>query len=222
MQPVTLNAQNRTSFGKVAGRQARRNENVPAVIYGRHVEPLPVYIKPDDLKKAVSTPHKRNTLLDLDVEGKHYKVVLQDIQFNSVNEDVIHVDFYAVTEGQKIDFDVPLTLTGRSIGVVKGGTLHQPRRVLKVNCLPEDVPEVITLDVTELEIGDKKTIGDLAEIKGVTFRDPASLPIAQIKVTRVVEEKPVEAAEAAAVPAEGQPAAESAAPAKSAKSAKSE
>ena len=199
MDAVSLVIENRKATGKEAARRLRREEKVPAVLYGKNTASILLKVSPDDLRKALDTPYRRNTVLDLKLGEKSYLTLIKDIQFEPVSRKIIHVDFYTVEENQEIKFKVPLKLTGKAVGVQLGGELFQLRRTLDIMCRLDDLPREIALDITELQVGGKKMVSDLDSIDGVKFLPKDNIVLAQVKSTRVIEEEvevAVEGAEA--------------------------
>src|SRR3954452_851972 len=136
-----------------------------------------------------------NILVELEIAGGSNRLALvQEIQHAPVSGDVLHVDFHAVSMDEMIEADVPLEPTGTANGVKNfGGLLEQSLRSLSIECLPRDLPDVITVDVSALNIGDAIHVRDIPLPQGVTAKSPADLTAISV-VAPTVEEAPAEVA----------------------------
>ena len=156
MAQAELNIELRESTGKGVARKLRAAGKIPAVVYGKQIDPMPVSVNPKDLEAAISGEAGTNTLLTLTgvagLEGQ--KVVLKDAKLHPVRRDIVCADFHAINLKEKLSFMVPVTTVGTSAGQKMGGTLQLIRHELEVMCLPTAVPQGIEIDVTALEIGD--------------------------------------------------------------------
>ena len=190
MARSTLKVKKRVRMGKVGSKQVRNEGKIPAVIYGKGSETIPLIIDPVELKKALATDSGRNTLLDLeiDADGKVIKkfTLLKDIQIDYVSQKPIHLDFQVVTGDQKVEVEIPISLTGRAEGMKEGGILEESIRELIVECLPENIPNIIEFDISELQLGEGVHIRDLVLPEGVeALGNPDDL-IASIQVPRAM------------------------------------
>ncbi len=161
MTTATLTATKRTVTGKQVG-QLRRAGKLPAVLYGPGTEPLPIQL---DAKDASYTIHrlKGTQLVDLTVDGKAYKVLVQELQRDSIKGTFLHADFYAVDMNRVLRVKVPLHLTGSSYAVVSlSGVLVHGVTELEIECLPVDLPTSVSVD-----LGDLKEIGSALHVKDV-------------------------------------------------------
>ncbi|HPQ80532.1 MAG TPA: 50S ribosomal protein L25 [bacterium] len=206
MERVALTAEMRTP-GKGGARQARMAEKVPAVLYGRTVEPLAVVVDRKELEKAVKTKAGMNVMVDLTIAGGDSGLALiRDYQADPFKRRFIHIDFQAITLSDKLEVEVPIVFTGASVGVKEGGVVEQLRRTVHVRALPTAIPESIEVDITELNIGDSIHAEQLTLPEGVEFSSAtnytivAIVPPAKEEVAAVAV--PLEG-EAAAAPAEG-------------------
>lgn len=214
MNPVPLTVEVRTTHGKEFAQRLRREKKIPAVLYGHKTEPVSLMLSPDELRKALDNPYKRNTVFELEVNGEKHNCLLRELQTHPVSERPLHVDFYAVSNEQTLEFNVPLRLTGRPVGVQKGGQLLTPRRALKVACTITQIPQVLELEIGTLDINQHFTVTDLPLTEGVKVLERPALVLASVVSAVEEEEAPAEGAAAAA------PAAAAAAPAKDAAAAK--
>ena len=196
----------RENTGGKSAAIARKNDKIPAVIYGesgtQHVE---VDYLP--MSKLIHSPDLY--LINLEAGGKTTRVIVQDTQFHPVSDKILHIDFLEAAVGKKAVLEIPVVITGKSVGVLNGGMLVVKMRRIKVKGIPSEMPEQIEVDITNLEIGKSIKIGD---IEGYEFLDPENAVIARVKAARTMEEiiGDVEDAAVAEESAEGEEGAEGA------------
>ncbi len=213
LEALELKAIKRDSSGKGAARSLRRDGLVPAVLYGKDIEPIHLSIKPEQILEALKLPRGRNTILNVAVEGdKSYYAIIKDAQFDVLSRKPEHFDLMLVEAGKPIEISVPMALVGKSVGEGKGGYSTLMRRKTKVSCAPENIPAVIEIDISAMDIGDRLSIADIKLPEGVKAIYKDNFVVADIKGGRGV----VAAAEAAAAAegAEGEKPAAKAAPKK--------
>jgi large subunit ribosomal protein L25 len=164
-----LNVTLRDGIGKGGARALRRQNLVPAVVYGRGLEPCAVTVEPKALKKAIATESGWNTLITLKGEGAFSGkvVILKDMQVDPIRRDVKHADFQVIDLKKKVHVMVPVHPVGKSEGEKVGGSLQIIRHELEVFCLPSGIPGAIEVDVTSLNIGDVLHVEDLVLPAGV-------------------------------------------------------
>jgi len=150
MKSITINGSKRESVGKKATKALRNAGQVPCVLYGGD---QPVHFSAEELafSKLVYTPNAHTVVIALG--DTSYNAVLQDIQFHPVTENILHIDFYQLFENKEIAMDIPVVLTGNSIGVRAGGVLRRNRRKLRIKALPTNLPDFIEIDISKLRIG---------------------------------------------------------------------
>jgi ribosomal protein L25, Ctc-form len=212
---VKLAAERRQETGRAAVRKLKARGVVPAVVYGGKNKPEPLQVSRRDINVILSHASGENILVELEIDGQAGRMaMLQEVQHSPVGGDVVHIDFHAVSMDEAIEADVPLEPTGTANGVKNfGGLLEQSLRALRVECLPRDLPDVITVDVSELNIGDSIHVRDIKLPDGVTATVQPDLTVFSV-LAPTVEEEPVAEAEVAAGPEvikekkeEGEPAA---------------
>ncbi len=160
---VTLQATQREDLTLSATKKVRSTGGIPAVVYGKDKETLAISVNYLDLIKTVRD-EGRYAVISLDVEGgKKVDVMLHEYQVHPVKGHVTHADFYVVDMTEEMDVSVPLRLEGEAVGSREGGILQQPLFELEVRAIPREIPEEISIDVSELDIGDSLTIADLAK-----------------------------------------------------------
>ncbi|WP_026565465.1 50S ribosomal protein L25/general stress protein Ctc [Bacillus sp. UNC41MFS5] len=165
---TVLQAKERKELRHSALKQIRTNGNIPAIIYGSKVDSKPVYVNSADLTKTIRQVG-RNGVISLDVDGSKQDVVLTEYQEDSIKREIIHVDFLAVDKSSKINVDVRLVLAGDAAGVKDGGVLQQPLHQLSITSTPDNIPQQIEVDVTNLQVGETLTIADILN-QGSTFQ----------------------------------------------------
>ena len=193
-----LSASRRTGIGRAAVRKIKKQGAVPAIIYGAKQEAQPLQISKRDISLMLSHASGENILVELEIDGESPSrlALVQEVQHSPVGGDILHVDFQAVSMDQMIEAEVPLEPTGTAERVKTfGGLLEQSLRALEIECLPKDLPDVITVDVSHLNIGDAIHVREISLPEGVTTRVPADLTVFSV-LAPVVEEAP--AAEVAA------------------------
>lgn len=213
MAKANLKAKKRDESGKGSARTLRREGRVPAVIYGRELEPVHLSVDAHEAQKLFHSISVDNTIVDLDVEGekKPYQTLVREIQMHPWRPVMQHVDFLRIQEGVAVDLEVPIRLSGVPAGVrLGGGVLEQMVHDLPIRCVPSKIPEAFELDVTGLEVNQSLHVSDIKLAEGVESRIPADRTICLVAIPRLVEEAvtvapTVEGAEGAegAAPAEG-------------------
>jgi len=201
---VKLKAEPRSSAGRSAVRKLRARGFIPAVIYGSKVKPQSLQVAARDINAMMSHASGENVLVELEITGEksNRAALVQEVQHSPVGGEIVHVDFHAISMDQAIQAEVPLEAGGTPVGVKTfGGLLEQSLRALAIECLPRDLPDRISVDVSQLNIGDAIHVRDIQLPSGVTAKVPADLTAFSV-VAPVVEEEPaaVEAEAAAAGP----------------------
>jgi len=218
MKTITIEGQLRTEIGKQATRQLRSEGKVPGVIYGGAKE-VNFSALATSYKTLVYTPDFQ--LADIKVDGKSYKCILKDLQFDKVTDELIHIDLLELVEDKKVIATIPLKFTGAAKGVKDGGKLITKMKALKVKTYPKFLKENIEVDLTELELNGNVRVEDVKAENYEILNSPR-IPIASVVLTRQLKQEeatataPVAGAPAAAgaKPAAGAPAAAAPAAAK--------
>jgi large subunit ribosomal protein L25 len=165
-QQVTLQVEPRTKTGKGFNHRLRLDETVPGVFYTR-TENIPVQVKELPLRKAFSQVGQSQILSVQVGDGAATPSLIKAIQFHPVKNRILHVDFYGVDLTKVLRVSVPVTVTGKSKGEAEGGVLELIRDHLEVECLPGDIPDKLTVDVTPLAIGQSIHVADVPTPSGV-------------------------------------------------------
>ncbi|MBM78397.1 MAG: 50S ribosomal protein L25/general stress protein Ctc [Crocinitomicaceae bacterium] len=196
MKTVSLSGSSRENVGKKGAAELRKQERIPAVLYGGQQQ-VHFSISENEAKKLVFTPNVY--LIDLEVNGKKVKAIVQETQIHPVTDRILHIDFFEVNETNPFKVKLPVKLEGFARGVRNGGRLRQNFRRLQVMGLVNDMPEDVTIDITSLRIGHKKRVSDLS-ISGLKFLDPANAVVVGVQTARAAvedEEEDEEGAEGA-------------------------
>ena len=192
---VKLKAEPRQDVGRSAVRKLKARGFIPAVIYGGNDKPQPLQVSARDINAMMSQASGENVLVELEIggDGQSRTALVQEIQHSPVGGEIRHVDFHAISMDQMIEAEVPLEPVGTAVGVKTfGGLLEQSLRALAIECLPADLPDRITVDVSHLNIGDAIHVREIQLPQGVT-------PTVQLDLTAfsvlapMVEEEPVAA-----------------------------
>ena len=186
---VTLQVEPRTESGKSAARRLRSRGLVPGNLYGREENALSVQMDGHDVELLISRISVENTLVELTVKGgEPRRVLIREIQRHPWRADILHVDFYEITAGEKIKVSVPVRLVGTPVGVRNsGGILQQNRHELEIEVLPSEIPDAFEVDVTELEIGDSLHVADV-NTGGVTPTEELHLTVCAVQPPTVIAE----------------------------------
>jgi large subunit ribosomal protein L25 len=200
---VKLKAEPRTNVGRSAVRKLKARGIIPAVIYGAKDKPQPLQLAARDINAMMSHASGENVLVELEIAGEKSgrTALVQEVQHSPVGGDIRHVDFHAISMDETIQAEVPLEPVGTANGVKNfGGLLEQNLRVLTLECLPRDLPDRITVDISRLNIGDSIHVRDIQLPSGVKAKVPADLTAFSVLPPVVEEVAVVAEAEAAAGP----------------------
>ncbi len=209
MKTITIEGQLRTGFGKSATRQLRSQDLVPGVIYGGSQE-VNFFAPAAAFKNLVYTPSFQ--IAEVKVDGKTYRTIMKDLQFDKVDDKLIHVDLLELVDDKKVIADIPLKFIGASIGVKDGGKLITKMKSLKVKTYPRYLKEQIEVPIDNLELNGNIRVEDVKEEHYEILNSPR-IPVASVVLTRQLKQ------EEAAAPAAGA-ATPAAAPAPAAPAAK--
>ncbi|MEZ5304457.1 MAG: 50S ribosomal protein L25 [Verrucomicrobiales bacterium] len=189
-QAAVLQASKRARTGSSLLKQMRREGFVPAVMYGRAVEPVNLKVATKAITDMLRASETDNVLLTLEIEGGGKQMALiQDVQQDPLTSAIIHVDFHAVSQNEKIHAMVPVHLSGDAIGVKNGGLMDHQVHEIEVHCLPKDLPESLTLDVANIGIGEAAHVRDIPLPDGVEVSldgDVVIAMVAQLRATGAV------------------------------------
>ena len=188
-----LNVDIRKEHGTSAARRARLQNKVPAVVYHSGVEATPLSVDKISLNKALRTGQM---IFEVNVEDKNQFVLVKDIQYHPVTDEIIHIDFQKVKEDEKISLEVAIRSAGEAQGVKLGGLLVQMLNSVTIKCKPAEIPEFLEIDVTDMEMNTNLFVKDITlpeDVEMITAEDIAVVSVQEPKEEK--EEEVVEAAE---------------------------
>jgi large subunit ribosomal protein L25 len=192
---ITLKALKREGTGKGVARKLRQEGRVPAVLYGRELGTMHLSLDTHEAENLFHSISTENTIVDLKVEGvgELFQTLVREIQSHPFKSSLIHVDFLRIQAGVAVDVEVPLRLIGDPVGVKNsGGVLEQVLNELPVKCIPSKIPELIEVDVSELDINDSLHVYDLELDEGINITVDEGRTICAVAIPKVVEEAVVE------------------------------
>ena len=190
-----LNVSVREGKGTSFARKLRLENKVPAVLYHSGVEGTSLSVEKNELYKALKTGQ---FIFEIKVGDKEQFVLVKEVQYHPVTDEIIHVDFQQVKEDQKISLEVPLRTEGESEGVKLGGILVQLLNVVTINCKPSNVPEALSVDISDLEMNSSLFVKDVIlpdDVEMVTAEDIAVVSVQEPKKEEEVVEEVFEEGE---------------------------
>lgn len=202
MEKLEITCSVREAAGKGVARKLRRGGKLPGVLYGGD-RVVPLTIDPKDIQRVLSSDAGENAIVQLNLSGektKERKVILRELQYDSIRRRLLHVDFYEVAMDEELEVRVPVEMTGVPVGVEQdGGVLTQLLFELHIKCLPHEIPDQVSIDVSELTIGDARHVSDLTVPTGIAVLDDPETAVVNVAAPRVevvVEEEVEEEVEA--------------------------
>ena len=207
---VKLAAQARAEVGRTAVKKIKSQGFVPAVIYSHNETPLSLKVNEREIDTLLAHAVGEHVLVDLEVSGSANRLaIIQEVQHHPVTRRILHVDFHGVSATEEVEASVPVEPAGEAIGVKSfGGILQELHRSLTISCLPQDLPEVIKVDVSSLAIGQALHVKDIKLPAGVTAVDDADVTVFLVAEPTVAVESTGEAPTAPEVIKEKKPAAD--------------
>lgn len=207
---VKLTARPRIEAGRNAVKQVRARGAVPANLYGAHQTPSNLEVNRKEIERLLAHAHGEHLLVDLSIDdadkGFTSLAIIQEVQHHPVRGDILHIDFHAVSATETIQSEVPIEHIGEPEGVKTfGGILQQQVRSVLLEALPQNLPEVLTVDVSALNVGESFHIRDLVLPAGVTAVADEDITIFLVSEPNVPEEAPAVAATAPEVIKEKKP-----------------
>ncbi|MBN1449324.1 MAG: 50S ribosomal protein L25 [Bacteroidetes bacterium] len=190
MSEIILKANIREYSGRSDANAARREGKVPGVFYLKNEKNIPIEVEALELRPLVYTSESRVVDLQLN-DGTSELCILRDVQFDPITDKIVHFDLMGLIRGQKVKFDVPVLLEGSAVGVKAGGVLTQILHKVEVECLPKDLPQHISVDISHLEAGQSVTVADL-QSEGIEILTDPEQSVAIIGHARAETETPGE------------------------------
>jgi large subunit ribosomal protein L25 len=198
-QAFTVEAEPREDFGKNSARRTRRAGRIPGVVYGGGGPVIPVAVDPEVIRDILHSESGHNSIFTLQVRGKApSRAMIRDCQAEPVYGALLHVDLVRVALDTKLKLKVAIHVTGEPEGVkLQGGIFEFMLRDVEVECLPDDIPEAITVDVSGLTLGRQLRVSDLPISPKVKVLTDPNRVVAHVVTLKAEEEKPAETVEAA-------------------------
>lgn len=191
-----LKANIRTVSGKGPSRTLRRDGKLPAILYGPNTSPVLLSVDRTELERALKKSISGQALFNLTIsDGKTKPTMLKELQIHPLTRRCEHVDFYEISMDRKINVMAPVTTTGKSKGVELGGILQIIRRELEVSCLPNEIPEAIVIDITELDIGDSIHVDEIPLSDNIEIIADVNFTVLTVSSPKMEEEEEVEGEE---------------------------
>jgi large subunit ribosomal protein L25 len=202
---LKLSAQTRSGVGRSAVNQIKAQGLVPAVIYGGREQPAPLAVNKREISNLLAHATSEHLLVDLEIAdgGKTSSrlALIQEVQHDPIKGDVLHIDFHAVRADEMLRSEIPVQPYGEPLGVKNaGGVLEVAMHSVEVECLPKDLPEVIRIDVSNLNIGEAIHVRDIQLPEGVTARADGDITVVRVAAPKVEAEPVPGAAEVAQQP----------------------
>ena len=192
---VILSAEKREGIRKGANRKLRASGRVPAILYGKDTKPSLLSVDAREAKRLFQKISVENTIIDLKVKGDRTKIqaLVREVQVAALCPDMLHIDFYKIQKGVSLEVDIPVELSGIPNGVRnEGGILEQLIHEIPVRCLPNQIPESIKIDVTDLDLQGSLHVSDLAIPEGVEMLMDSERTLCVVSAPRVIAEPEVE------------------------------
>jgi large subunit ribosomal protein L25 len=194
MKSVSLSGSLRENVGKKDAKKHRREFNVPCVVYGGK-EQVHFVASEKELMKLMHSPVIH--IFTLNISGKKYSTIVQDVQYHPVTDRMLHVDFMEIVAEKPVIIGVPIKVVGTAPGVLRGGKLVKKMRKLTIKALVQNLPDVVEVSIDTLDIGGTMKVSDMT-LENVTFLDAASSVILSVRTARTVVEETGPGAEGAA------------------------
>lgn len=180
MKSVEIIGSKRAALGKKETKKLRAADLVPCVLYGGEA-PIHFQTEAAEFRKIIYTPNVY--LIDLNIDGTIYKALMQDVQFHPVEEQILHCDFLKITDEKPIKIEVPVKVEGYAIGMRSGGKMKLNLRRLKVKGLAKNIPDTISINIDELDLGQSIKVGQL-QVENLEFLNSKAVPVVSIIMTR--------------------------------------
>ena len=196
---ATLSAETGRATGSAASRRLRAADRIPAVLYGHGMEPISLSVARRDLRVALSGPAGQNTILSLNIGGTSYNAIVKEMQRHPVRRTVAHIDFVQINLSEEITMQVPVHLVGTAKAVVSAGGLVDPAvDTIEVRTTPANVPNEISIDISDLTPDSVIRLGDIAMPAGVSAIGDPEMPVVTVLMSRAATEAAKDAADGAA------------------------
>ena len=182
-QAISIQGATRTDFGKSASKQMRNAGKIPCVLYGGE-DLVHFTTTPADVRHLIYTPDL--VLAEVTVEGQMHRCLVKEVQYHPVSDKILHIDFQKLVKGSPIKVEVPLRLVGSAKGVKSGGKLLQKVRRVKIKAMPENMVDELSVDVSDLDLGQSIRVRDIKAVSGIEILPPPGTPVASIEIPRAL------------------------------------
>ena len=183
-----LDIENRESVGKKSAKVIRKSGKIPSVLYYKGEQTISISIDKQVLYQAIKSDQR---IYEMDIKNESQYVMIKEIQYHPVTDEMIHVDFMRVRRSEKMTISVPITLIGKPVGVTEGGILSQAMNRIEISCYPTNVPEHIEVDVEHLELNSSVSVADVSvDDEDIDILSASDLNVASV-IPPAAEEEPV-------------------------------
>ncbi|MEK9677206.1 MAG: 50S ribosomal protein L25/general stress protein Ctc [Rhodospirillaceae bacterium] len=185
---ISVSAEMRDRAGKGVARAHRRAGRVPAVIYGNKLDPVSISVEQRELERLINDPRFFNQIFEVQVNDETHQVLARDLQLHPVSDRPLHVDFLRFNENTRIVLEIPVDFLNEEVspGLKRGGVLNIVRREIELLCSPLNIPEILTADLTGLDIGDSIHISAIELPEGVEVTTDRDFTVATIAAPTVM------------------------------------
>ena len=198
MNKIALTVDKRSETGKGQARRLRASGKAPAVFYGRKTDSIKLIFDVLEFRKAIEQAGT-NPIFELKIRDDgttmSRSAILKERQIRPLDGTIFHIDFLEVFMDESIEVTVPIEFEGKPVGIDKGGLFQVASRELRISCLPDDIPSVITVDVTSLDVGQSIHVGQITLPKGVSVLQDEGVALATVATPKKSEEEVAEVAE---------------------------
>lgn len=184
METVAVNGTIRTEVGKKATKAARKQGQVPCVIYGGD-QVIHFTSAPSAFKHLIFTPEFK--LAEITLDGTAYKCILKDAQYHPVTDEIVHLDFLQLIDGQNIIVNIPVKFKGVSPGVKAGGKLVSKLRTIKVKTTPDQIVNQLLVDISEVTLGSSVRVRDVEVTDKMLVMNSGATPVASVEIPRALK-----------------------------------
>lgn len=195
MDKIELKVTVRKKVGNGAARELRRESMIPAILYGPKAEPVMLSVITKELQNILKTSNIGQVLLNLLIQnGKQTSrtAMIKELQTQPVSGNLLHVDFYEVAMDQKIKISIPVVTIGQAAGVAEGGVLQLVRHEVEIFCFPNNIPESLEVDVSDMNIGDSRHIDAVSIDESFELVDESNFTVVTVLSPKAEEEEEVE------------------------------
>jgi large subunit ribosomal protein L25 len=193
MAQITLSASVRKNRGKGTANKLRRNQQIPAILYGPKTDPLMLSIRELDLRAVLKAASGENIILGLQIDkgngSETRTVMLKELQADPIKPIYYHADFYEIPMDKELTFNIPIHLMNTPVGATNGGILQHVKREVSVSCLPQNLVDFLEIDVSGLDIGGSVHIRDIVFPPGIQSNEEGDMTVAVVNAPSLAAEK---------------------------------